>query len=642
MLYPCVVRATIVIATVIASAAPAGAQTRTVVLSGAAAPGVESGAVFSSFPNSAAAQLSLDSAGQAAFLGRMLVGSGGVTSDTDAAIWSEAAGSLELVAREGSQAPGVSRGGAFAEFARYPLLNDNGQVAFPALLRTGVGGVTADNNSGVWAQRDGGMDLVAREGEQAPGAPPAASFSSFTANMSSEGFIAFNNQGRTAFTASLAVGSGGVTTTNDTGIWAETASGLTLMAREGVAAPGTAVGAVFDDLTTPSDSPVLNHQGQLAFSAQLRTGAGGVTSGNDFGIWIADEGELSLAIREGASAPVPAGATFRHFGEVHINDRGSLMFRGLLNIGPGDVTAANDEAIWLRRGDAITLVAREGGQVPGAPAGANYGAFSFAALNNHDRAALSGYLQVGAGGVTADNNSAIWSGPAGDVQLAARENDQAPGAQDGVFSDFFTPNINTAGQVAFMASLKPSIGGVTSASDRGIWATDVTGALRLIAREGDLLEVAPGDVRTIAQLGFRSNSGNADGRYSMFNDFGQVLFWAEFAGGGEGAFVSDLVRRNPSPADFDENGVVNGDDLAAWNDGFGTVEMATHAEGDADGDQHVDGRDLLAWQQHLGSAGTPQTITAIPEPSAWALATICGALHIFGRRRAQRPSVKNP
>lgn len=638
MLDHLLLRSAAALAAVLVSGLPAQAQLRTVALSGFAAPGVETGALVGQFSNNVAAQLPLDNAGGSAFLGRLLAGSGGVTSGVDTAIWSDAAGALELVAREGTQAPGVPRGGLFAELTRDPMLNDNGQVAFPALLRTGVGGVTPGNDGGIWAQREGQLELVAREGSQAPGTPPATTFSSFAANSQSDGFLVFNNLGQTTFTASITIG-GGVATTNDTGIWAETASGLTLVAREGAAAPGIEAGAVFDDLASPSDSPVLNHHGRVAFAAQLRVGAGGVTIGNDFGIWVADDGELTLALREGASAPAPNGATFRHFGEVQINDAGSLLFRGLLNPGPGAVTADNDDALWLRRGDDITLVAREGGQAPGAAAGANYGAFSFAALNNHDRAAFSGYLQVEAGGVTANNNAAVWSGAAGDVRLVARENDQAPGALGGVFSDFFTPNINTAGQVAFMAMLKPNVGGVTSASDRGIWATDVTGALRLIAREGDPLEVAPGDVRTIAQLGFRSNSGNADGRYSMFNDFGQVQFWAEFVGGGEGVFVSDLVRRSPSPADFDENGVVNGDDLVAWNMGFGTAESAMQAEGDVDGDHDVDGRDLLAWQQHLGSAGTPQSITAIPEPSAWGLATICVALQILGTRQQVRQIV---
>jgi probable HAF family extracellular repeat protein len=59
------------------------------------------------------------------------------------------------------------------------------------------------------------------------------------------------------------------------------------------------------------------------------------------------------------------------------------------------------------------------------------------------------------------------------------------------------------------------------------------------------------------------------------------------------------VLPQPSlPADFDENGVVDGGDLMRWRTGFGTT-TATHMQGNADGDQDVDGADFLIWQRQL-------------------------------------------
>jgi len=79
----------------------------------------------------------------------------------------------------------------------------------------------------------------------------------------------------------------------------------------------------------------------------------------------------------------------------------------------------------------------------------------------------------------------------------------------------------------------------------GIWATDRTGALQLIARTGDLLEVAPGDFRTIIDFAdFLDNyagSGNSDGRPSGLNNLGQVAFGASFTDGASGIFVSNRV-----------------------------------------------------------------------------------------------------
>ena len=99
--------------------------------------------------------------------------------------------------------------------------------------------------------------------------------------------------------------------------------------------------------------------------------------------------------------------------------------------------------------------------------------------------------------------------------------------------------LNNAGQIAFAASLTGS--GVDSMNDRGIWATDHTGALQLIARTGDLLEVAPANFRTIRELYFVAGASNSDGRPSGFNNFGQLAFWARFTDGTEGVFVSNRV-----------------------------------------------------------------------------------------------------
>ena len=53
---------------------------------------------------------------------------------------------------------------------------------------------------------------------------------------------------------------------------------------------------------------------------------------------------------------------------------------------------------------------------------------------------------------------------------------------------------------------------------------------------------------------------------------------------------------SPRSADFDSNGQVDAVDLATWQDEFGIVCGAEHAQGDSDGDGDVDGEDFLAWQ----------------------------------------------
>jgi hypothetical protein len=61
------------------------------------------------------------------------------------------------------------------------------------------------------------------------------------------------------------------------------------------------------------------------------------------------------------------------------------------------------------------------------------------------------------------------------------------------------------------------------------------------------------------------------------------------------------------PADFDEDGDVDGADLAVWKAGFGTIGIATNRQGDADGDRNGEGADFLVWQRQLGSVPKSET-----------------------------------
>jgi hypothetical protein len=82
------------------------------------------------------------------------------------------------------------------------------------------------------------------------------------------------------------------------------------------------------------------------------------------------------------------------------------------------------------------------------------------------------------------------------------------------------------------------------------------------------------------------------------------------------------------PGDFDDNGTVNGVDLAQWRGDFGV-----NGESDADGDGDSDGQDFLIWQRHFGMSSATPVASAIPEPATAALAWIVIAAAPLGRRR---------
>jgi hypothetical protein len=173
----------------------------------------------------------------------------------------------------------------------------------------------------------------ALKGDQAPGTNPGVVYSVF-------GKPVINGVGQTSFTASI---SGlGVGFQNDDGLWSEGSGSLSLVGREGFAAPGTAPGVLFNNISAPA----FNDAGQVAFQSSLE--GTGVTNTNSTGIWSGAPGALSLVARTGSAAPgAPAGAVFTDlgFGVMLLNNAGQTAFDARL-IGTGIVTGTNDRGIW--------------------------------------------------------------------------------------------------------------------------------------------------------------------------------------------------------------------------------------------------------------------------------------------------------
>src|SRR5262249_5162885 len=129
------------------------------------------------------------------------------------------------VVRSGDNAPGTPAGVTFGlppgttdpSTVIGPAINSSGTVAL--IVHVTGSGVTANvNDSGIWTgTAGGGVQLVARDGDPAPigsgASAPLAQINSFPA---------INAAGLVGFRGTLAVG-GGVTTANDTGVWAKPA-----------------------------------------------------------------------------------------------------------------------------------------------------------------------------------------------------------------------------------------------------------------------------------------------------------------------------------------------------------------------------------------------------------------------------------
>lgn len=131
-------------------------------------------------------------------------------------IWSNHSGNLNLVVRDGDRAPGTPDEVVFEEFEPV-ILRDNGHVVFKADLRIGEGGVTVDNNTGIWAGDAANLRLIAREGSLAPGAPEGYRFDTFSQPV-------VNASGQIGFFATLRLGPEGIPPYLDS-LWIASPSG---------------------------------------------------------------------------------------------------------------------------------------------------------------------------------------------------------------------------------------------------------------------------------------------------------------------------------------------------------------------------------------------------------------------------------
>jgi hypothetical protein len=206
-----------------------------------------------------------------------LVGSG-VNNTNNTGIWSEGTGTLTLIAREGSQAPGTPNGVQFTFFFYAPVINAAGQTAFHAGLKGS--GVDSTNNAGIWSEGSGILALLAREGSQAPGTASGVNFYSFGSPSS---MPVINAAGQTAFQATL-TGSG-INSTNSVGIWATDSSGvLQLIIRASdlieVAPSEFRTVSSLDFVSHSGNSDGrgsgFNDSGQLAFRANFTDGSSGI------------------------------------------------------------------------------------------------------------------------------------------------------------------------------------------------------------------------------------------------------------------------------------------------------------------------------------------------------------------------------
>lgn len=492
---------------------------RTIALTGDAAPNTNTGVVYSSFSKPI-----INSSGQVAFWGKLA--GPGVINGNDHAIWAEDAGILRMIARNGDRSPGTPLNIVF-DGLQVPSINEAGHIVFRATL-TG-GSVNSGNNLGIWSDRNGSLELVIRTGELAPGTGSGVVFSSLN------GFK-FNRLGQTAYSATI-VGTG-VNRFNDEGVWSENSGTLDIVAREGSNAPDTNVQFGSSPLGTTASLGLAGFSNTSNSTLSAYLVGPGVNGSNDRGVWTESNGQLELIVREGDIAPGAGfGTSFRNLGfSSQSNNVGQHAFWSGL-AGPS-VNDTNDGSIWFVGNGNMSLVARTGSPISGAEPNVFFADLADPLLNNSGQLAFIGVIN---GPSIGQSKNSIALGNHDSLGILVREDDTAPGTPTGiVYESFNRLALNGTGQIAFMGQLTGS--GISGVNNDGIWATNPSGEIKLIARENDIFDVNGDplidDFRTIQSLNLISASNENEG--TSFNDAGQLVFQLSFTDGTSGIFVATI------------------------------------------------------------------------------------------------------
>ena len=465
------------------------------------APGLPAGTTFFSL-----GAPSINANGEVAFVAA--IAGPGVSASNNSTLWSGAAGQLQLVAREGSPAPGTEPGVVFYAFrdlnAVPPIISKDGSTAFSATL-SGPG-VGSSNRDGIWRGRPGSVQLVARTGDPAPDTEAGTLY----AGLETSAGEWTASDGGVAFLASLtgpAIGP-----LNGSGLWAGLPGEVALLARAGSQAPGLPAGS---KIRLINADPVINNLGEVLFRADT----GGSSSAD--AIYFGTPGAVEPVALIGEPTPeVGAGVSIYSIGqsdEYGINDSGLASFGVTLH--GGSLTGSPSASIW--RGDSSNrdLMARSTDPAPGTGA-ANFDGFANSAINRDGVVAIKGDVS------TSSSVYGVWLGTPGDLDLLALPGSVIPTPVGDLVLEHIdsAPLVNGQGEIAFSGNV--SLGG---AAARPAIVLGTPGDLRPAVVSGQPFDVGGGVIRTptFGHTGFRGpNTGNEDGRPSGFSDNGQVAFLA--------------------------------------------------------------------------------------------------------------------
>ncbi len=520
-----------------------------VAMSGERAPDMPPGVVY--FPQQFSWYASINNAGDIAFHG--LVAGPGINSGNDDALWVGPTGGQHILAREGDPAPGAPDGAVFW-FVDRLFLTSSGEAVIFAMFRSSP---NADPVGGIWRGVAGHLVPIALVGDPAPGY--GAPFNSIEVYQN----MAVNTGGVVVFSGSVAGPNGALSN-----LWVGRANDLHPILPMGGGSTSFAPASIND----AGDVALFAHTGfpQPSYGVAWRFHQGTLVEvargGEHFGGMDPDVRFVSLLFPRTLPLDRPA-----------IDSTGRIGFPGWIS-GPG-IDGSNQHGFWVGTHESLGLLLQQGDPVPGTGLIVLGNTGENMLLNAGGTAVLHPLV-----GPSDTFDVATFVGVPGQVVPLAFPGMQAPGASPGVvFRSAVGVAINNSDEVVIAGTLTGP--GVTAANDKGYWVGD-TASLRLVVREGDQVQVAPGDSRTVAAMWGQTSPGPSSGQPLIFNDRGQLVLSITFTDGSSGVF---LANTGGCAADWNNSGSVNSSDFFDFLHAF--FMMSPGADFNVDG--VIDSRDFF-------------------------------------------------
>ncbi len=497
-----------------------------------------------------------------------LTGPGIVSGENSTVLFTGSSSSLFAVAAGGMAIPGAPPGSIVSIQSTSSSPSDSG-ASIVSITLTDPN--TFDSTSAFWLGSRSAAPTTPATPLRLYGAGDTAPAPMAPATISSTSFPSLSTTNR--FAGFVVVSGGGTTSINNQAILTGISGQLpSIAARHGDSAPGIPAnepgGPAFLYLRD-QDNLNFNPSGQILFRVALVNSSGSGLPFNPSAIYRYEPGApLTLVAREGNSS----GSGTINFGaqvpgeSISMNAAGTLAFQTQQGNGTGNFI------IWSGIPGSLQPAARSGTQAPSLPTGVLFtttNGFSntFSGIRIANTNALVFITSLSGTGVTASNNSAVFTGLPGALRGIARTGDPAPGAPVGaVFTSFASVAINAGGHALFTAS--DSLTGGTP----GIWAQDRNGAVRKIVRNGDALTIG-GISRTVNTVYSPATGTGADGLPSSFSAGGSLVVQAGFTDGTRAM----LLARLGLISDFNGNGVITVQDifdfLNAWFSGSPVADI---------------------------------------------------------------------